>query len=302
MGKDIVWVTGAGGFSGQHALSGIKRTTPDVTIVAIGRNLDGCEDADIALTLDVSDVKAIAAAAQKYVPRWVVHLAGRMPPNDADVLFEGNSLLTHQLLVGLHLAGVEDLRFLNVSSAGEYQPNQSGFFDETSAVGGASPYGLSKTSQTMLAQQLGRILGFDVVTARPFNLLGPGLSSNLVMGRVCNEIRSGVDELSLGRLDSIRDFLDIRDAVNAYWSLAQHGVSGECYNVCSGRETVIGDLVDLAIQLCGRPIHIAIREGFQKVGDADRACGVNTKLIAAVDWQPEISLAQSIGDMLEVQL
>ena len=43
------------------------------------------------------------------------------------------------------------------------------------------------------------------------------------------------DEIIVGDLSTRRDFCDVRDVVRAYRLLAERGVSGEIYNIASGR-------------------------------------------------------------------
>jgi nucleoside-diphosphate-sugar epimerase len=66
--------------------------------------------------------------------------------------------------------------------------------------------------------------GMNIVVARTFNLLGPGMPPRLFAGSLAAQIaaaeRGGSPAIKVGRLDSSRDYVDVRDAVRAYLALA----------------------------------------------------------------------------------
>ncbi len=55
----------------------------------------------------------------------------------------------------------------------------------------------------------------------------------------------------MGNLEARRDLTDVRDIVRAYRLLAESGVAGEVYNVCSGRDVAIAEVAD-AVAGAGR--------------------------------------------------
>lgn len=181
-------------------------------------------------------------------------------------------------------------------SAAEYLPNDTGVFSEASAIGGLSDYGRSKSAQTMLCLSAAREFGLDLVVARGFNFLGPGMSPNFVVGQICQQLQKGVDELVLGNLESERDFLDVRDVVSAYCAIMDKAETGSVTNVCSGVSTKIGEIVELACEVFDAHPKVLSKSrdhGF----DIDRAIGDSTRLNQEINWQPAISLRQSLSDM-----
>ena len=103
----------------------------------------------------------------------------------------------------------------------------------------------------------------------------------------------------VGNVQSERDFIDIRDAVKAYWKIAEYGKAGEIYNVCSGKPTSIETLLKIFSRLTPHEktiIHDAVRV---KSIDLDCVYGSNEKLFQASGWRPRIPLAQSVSDMLD---
>jgi GDP-4-dehydro-6-deoxy-D-mannose reductase len=82
---------------------------------------------------------------------------------------------------------------------------------------------------------------------RPFNLIGKGISENLFPGR----LQRSIEDLKVGRIKRIqtgslsahRDYIYINDALLNYQLVMNAGVSGEVYNIGSGRSILLRDLL-----------------------------------------------------------
>ena len=53
------------------------------------------------------------------------------------------------------------------------------------------------------------------------------------------------EDLPVGNLDVVRDLLDVRDGVEAFWLLSQCGRAGDVYNVCSGQGYSLRDVLSV---------------------------------------------------------
>ena len=94
------------------------------------------------------------------------------------------------------------------------------------------------------------------------------------------------------------DFLDVRDVVQAYSGLAEKGVEGEIYNICSGVGTEVSEILDTAISLAEIDIELAVsNRKLDKKGDG-WLVGNNQKLRSLLDWTPRYTLQQTITDTL----
>lgn len=106
--------------------------------------------------------------------------------------------------------------------------------------------------------------------------------------------------MHVGNLDSCRDFLDVRDVVQAYLRLMDRGVAGEVYNVCSGRAVRMGDLLDKLLEVAGLEGKVLVHDGsLHNSAGADLLVGDPTKLQKAVGWVPRIPLERSLMDTLD---
>lgn len=292
-----IWVTGASGFTGQHLLKQLCEVG-DAEVVGVYRTapVDPIDGVQIEL-IDLADANLLRERLESSSPDQIFHLAGQMPPATSSAMWDAFVRNTYHLLNAVRSSSAQKpVKMLVAGSAAEYLSNSTGVFSEDSAIGGVSDYGMSKSAQTMLCLNAAEQFGIDLVIARGFNFLGPGMSPNFVVGQICAQLAKGAEELVLGNLQSERDFLDIRDVASAYRTIMRSDAAGSVVNVCSGKATTIKEMVDIACEIYLVQPRIqskARNHGF----DIDRAIGDSTKLIETLRWQPAISLHQSISDV-----
>ncbi len=291
-----IWITGASGFSGRHLVANLRRTEPGQRLVGLMRRADEMPDLDGCHSVDLTDAAALERAVEADPPDLVYHLAGAAHPADEQTLWFTNVAATRLLMEAMAASGKPRVRVLIASSAAVYRPNPERV-DEKAPAGGANAYGRSKWGQEQIALASGREFGVDVVIARAFNLLGPGLPQRLLAGTLCTKLQqSGDAPIVLGDLSSFRDFIDVRDAVEAYRWIANKGRDHRIYNVCSGRATRSRTLVHQLAKLAGMADRIREQPALRNAG-VDRSLG-DPRALAALGWKPAHTLRQSLKDML----
>jgi GDP-4-dehydro-6-deoxy-D-mannose reductase len=111
-----------------------------------------------------------------------------------------------------------------------------------------SIYGLTKVYQTHLMKFYCQVHDLDIVMARPFNLLGKNISSQLFIGRIYQQIeqykKGEIEKIILGNLDSKRDYITVDEAIKDYETVMNYGTKGEVYNVGSGKTVILSDLLE----------------------------------------------------------
>jgi nucleoside-diphosphate-sugar epimerase len=151
-------------------------------------------------------------------------------------------------------------RFFLMGSAAEYGWPSSGPVPETAPLRPVSVYGLTKSWQTALMEFYHRKHGLDIVMARTFNLFGEGCSPALFPGRVLEQIKkiqAGLaTRIKVGPLDSKRDYLSIKLAVDAYWKIMERGKSGEIYNVGSGAAVKLSGFLAQLLEAHGLTMNV----------------------------------------------
>ena len=295
-----VLVTGATGFTAPYLFDALRDEFGDPRIIGWGRRPNEGLGITEFREVELTDPESVEHAVRS-LPQidYVVHLAGAMPPRTVAELWHANVRGTATLMAAL-VSAEHRPRFLNIGSAAEYAPKTSGqALVETDSCLSVNEYGRSKWAQEQIALAFGRESGTDVIAARSFNILGPGLPESFVAGRIAEQLKDAeAKAVKLGGLSSERDFIDVRDAAAAYVALLVHGRAGEVYNVCSGRATSIGDLADMMLEISGRDISIDSKADRIVRKEADRVLGSNAKIIAAAPWRVAVDLADSLRDML----
>ena len=134
---------------------------------------------------------------------------------------------------------------------------------------------------------------------RPFNYTGPGQREPYLVPKIVRHFAERADEIELGNVDVVRDFLDVRTVVDAYARLlAQPAAAGRTFNVCSGTGTPIRDLVAALERITGRRMAIRVNPEFVRAGEAHRIVGSSAALRSVIGDLKPIPLAETLADML----
>lgn len=255
-------VTGAAGFIGSHLARVLVRC--GIPVLGIDRRwgAGGDENGDaegagdpppwgIGGDLATLDLDPLLRGA-----RTVFHLAGRpgvRPSWDSfpDYLRD-NVLVTQRLLETCARAGVE--RVVMASSSSVYGDGRGAPLDEARLPCPASPYAVTK----LAAERLGLAYAYrgagapSVVALRYFTVYGPGQRPDMLISRALRSAREGAVLPVLGDGSARRDFTFVGDVVAATLSAAAGRVPSGAYNVGTGRNTSINELLALVADVTGR--------------------------------------------------
>jgi GDP-4-dehydro-6-deoxy-D-mannose reductase len=176
--------------------------------------------------------------------------------------------------------------------------------DEETPFRPNTPYGVSKVAQDMMALQYWLSHQLPTIRARSFNHIGPGQADDFAasaFARQIAEIEMGqrAPVVTVGNLDTQRDFTDVRDVVRAYWLLLMRGEIGQVYNVGSGQARTVRWLLETLLSLT--PVQVEVRIDPTRLRPSDVPLSVcdNRRLVQATGWQPQVDLQQSLQDLLD---
>ena len=299
-------VTGGTGFAGSHLIDRLLEHEPRVAAWGNprGRRVppDAREGHVAWSAVDLLERDEVAGAIERLRPSAVYHLAGfadvqGASQRPADAL-RVNAIGTHHLLEAVRRARL-DTPVLVTGSALVYRASD-GPITEDSPIAPASPYGLSKLAQEMVAARAGDL---RVLIARPFNHAGPRQSASYVtstLARQIAEIEAGLREpiLRVGNVEARRDITDVRDTVQAYRLLVERGSPGRPYNVCSGRAYRVGELVELLLARAQVPIRTEVDATRLRASDTPLVLGSYARLAGDTGWHPSIPIERTLDDLL----
>ncbi|MDH4129609.1 MAG: NAD-dependent epimerase/dehydratase family protein [Spirochaetota bacterium] len=231
-----ILVTGAKGFSGQYLIEYLQRTS-NKTIYSTNKS-----------ELDLSNPINVKYLIQKVKPDQIYHLVGKTC-NNYDIAYQTNVLTTKNIFDATLELKLKT-RILLIGSAAEYGiiDEQDNPVSEDHTLKPVSIYGLSKSYQTHLMHYYCLAHQIDVVMARVFNLIGQGMPNTLFVGRLYEQIKKyqqgEINEIVLGNLQNRRDYISIEEAVKYYDLIMNRGVTGEIYNVGTGKSIQMSQLLD----------------------------------------------------------
>lgn len=285
-------------FIGRHIVERLRRSGFEVMFTS-RRSAPGvfrCCD-----LLNQPDVDDLIAETQ---PDWVLSLAGipRHDPVGATRLHVDG---TRHLLNAVERR-CPAARIVLMGSAAEYGrvPASHLPIQEDCPSGTGSGFGALKFAQTQLAQDFAERRGLDVVSLRPFNVVGPGQPEHYLAGSLINRLRArkgggGTEPITVANGNSTRDFVDVRDVADAAVAIVRllPHQSGRLrvFNVCTGRETSVRQLAQYLCDLAGG-CDLIDPEVSSSGLEIDRSSGDPKKLEHAVGWRPMISWQQSLDD------
>jgi GDP-4-dehydro-6-deoxy-D-mannose reductase len=259
------------------------------------------------ISLDLRDQTAVRLALARAAPDVVFHLAAIS--DSASAVRDPHHALAVTVGGTLHLlAGAATLTpkpIVVLASSAEIYGGTGGSrpFRETSPIRANSIYGAIKAAQELMAQTFAAHSGLRLVVVRSFNLIGPGQRPAFAVASFADQlarIKLGLAEpvLSVGNLNTSRDFTDVRDAVRAFYLLAQRGRPG-VFNLASGEAHALRLILENLIALSEIEVHVMPASDRLRAGDPATVIGDATLLRDATGWRPTISLRDSIRDVWE---
>jgi GDP-4-dehydro-6-deoxy-D-mannose reductase len=304
-------ITGAQGLVGRYLAAEILRAEDDCAVVGIGRSeradgffagerrapvppelipLDGryrylqCSLGDPALRDLVREIR----------PDRIFHLASALHSSPESDLLATNVAGTAALMDAAAHSGA--LVILGSSGSVYGEPRELPL-EECHPCNPAELYGVTKLTAEHVARVKAANGAIGVVTARIFNVVGPGQSESHVCGRLALQLARRGPVLHVGSLDTTRDFIDVRDAASALLLLARRAEPGGTYNVATGRETAIRSVLSTLLEISGRA------EKVELVAHAGHPAGVRRHVadiarLRALGFSPRRPLVESLRDLL----
>jgi GDP-4-dehydro-6-deoxy-D-mannose reductase len=299
-------ITGAAGFMGPFLRDHCVEAGSSVLGIDICEPRERWANASFE-HCDVRDYAHFSKVISEFKPDRIFHLAAQSYPTVSmekpRETVESNLCGTINLYEALRSFGMKPMVVVACSSA-EY-----GFVaaedvpvKETHPLRPLHPYGVSKVGQDLIASQYFINYSIPTVRIRIFNTTGPGklgdVCSDLTMRAV--ELELGIHErfLRVGNLTSRRAIGDVRDLIRALWISAERCELGEVYNVGAEYIYSVQEVIDAIRAQVRVDFEVQQDRALMRPSDEPVIAGDTAKFRSRCNWKPEISLTNTLTDML----
>ena len=203
---------------------------------------------------------------------------------------------TANVLEEARRAGVKRVVF--ASSSAVYGNGETLPYQENAPTDCQSPYAWSKQAGARLCNLYTANYKLETVVLRYFNVFGTGQNPNSAYAAVIAKFMQLAEQNHPLGIDwdgqQSRDFVNVRDVVQANLLAALKAQPGETYNVASGKTTSLLELADLTEEISGRKLGRVFRP--KRPGDV-KLSSADISKIQALGFVPRISLKEGLQEM-----
>lgn len=294
-----ILLTGSNGFAAHYVAQNLEKAGHSV--VGLTKHISGPNNPWVSEThcVDLTDAGQTRTLLEIVRPDQVIHLAAIsfVAHNDVAEMYSNNVVGTRNLLDALADLACLTGPSLIVSSANVYGAAASGQVDENTPLMPSNDYGISKVA----VEHLARIYQPRVpsIVLRPFNYTGRGQSTQFLIPKITDHVKSRKPFIELGNLAVSRDFSDVRffaEACRRFLNCPK--AIGQSVNICSGHAYSLEDVLSLAQNLSGFALDIRVNPNFIRSNEVRQLWGDPRKMKELIGSIDAPALTETISWML----
>ncbi len=308
-----VLITGIAGSGGSYLAEYVAERHPEVEIHGLVRwrstnqNLAAIKDKVRLHESDLTDLSSVFRAVEAAKPDAIFHLAAhanvRASFDTPAAVLANNILGTSNLFEAVRMTRRDPLIQLCSTSEvyGQVDPKNVPITEDC-PLRPVSPYAVSKTAADLLGWSYFKSYGMKIVRTRMFTYLNPRRTDLFAtsFARQIARIELGLQkEIVHGNLDSVRTFIDVRDAMAAYWAALLRGEPGEVYNIGGSTTMTVGECLKRLRALSKKKISVRQDPELMRPADVTLQVPCVDKFIRATGWKPRYGFEESLKDLLE---
>ncbi len=309
-------ITGFSGFVSKHFVDFLERNKINAEVLGVDINDIDFDFANYSFVkcsfqkMDLLNKTAVEEIISHFKPNHILHLASfssvalswKKPVES----FANNTNIFLNLIETVRLSEIK-CRILSIGSSEEYGNAVEGIvhLSEEHVLNPISPYAVARVSQEMLSKVYTDSYGMDIIMTRSFNHIGthqkdifviPSFAKKMI---ALKESTATVKELTTGDTTIVRDFVDVRAVVEAYYLLFKKGKKGEIYNICNGKGTSLNEVIQKMASILNIHVVQKIDSNLVRPNDNKVIIGANEKIKKDTGWENKYSLEESLKNILE---
>jgi GDPmannose 4,6-dehydratase len=271
----------------------------------------GIENDVELITGDITDDGCMNHLVRQIRPREFYNLAAQ---SFVGVSWDLNKLTTEVNCMGpLNILNAirqhsADTRFYQASTSEMYGNSTGGQQDESTPFHPRSPYGVSKLYSHWITVNFRESYGLYACSGILFNHESPLRGRDFVTRKITDgvaRIRLGLsDRLTLGNLDSQRDWGHAQDYVEAMWLMLQQPEARD-YVVATGEQHTIREFLQEAFSYVGLPHwsqYVSSDPRFKRPAELHSLCGNSSRARELLGWQPRSDFRSLVRDMVDADI
>lgn len=288
--KRRVLITGITGFVGSHLARRLKND--GVEVYGVSRN----KTTKDIFKVDVSKYSDLESVIKKYKINTCYHLAGESLVENGQKFpyqtFKTNILGTLNVLEVCRKNNVD--RLIISSSSHVYGKNKLPY-SEGYPLRPTRPYETSKATTDLIALSYVNSFKQKIFLPRFVNLYGPGdFNFSRIIPRTIRTVIFGKQPRVWGA-KTMRDYLYIDDAVNAYTALLNADASSDrVFNIGSGNLVTAEDLVKKIIKISGKKL-VSKKISGERRDEIKEQYVAWTRARKILGWSPLSSLDEGLA-------
>jgi GDP-4-dehydro-6-deoxy-D-mannose reductase len=298
--KRTILITGSEGFVGGHLIKVLEEESFEIVATCYPSLLPKKGD---YVSLDIMNLEMSREVLGNHNPDIIFHLAAISSVSKSlrnrPLTYNTNIIGTVNLLDAARSLDKKVL-FIFVSSCEIYGGGSN--LDETSEIVLKNPLAVSKYAAELACKNY-MIEGIDCVILRPFSHTGPKQAEDFVLSTIAKqiaEIEKGKRPplLELGNTEIKREFMDVKDIVNAYKLAIEKCQPGETYNISSNKGYSLAEALEIFQKLSREKFEVKTDPTRIRKIDIPVLLGNGNKFSNLTGWQPKIKFGKTLEDLL----
>ncbi len=288
---------GADGFVGRAIYSSLQTKHQ---VIAVTRDKNKVAKS-YGFYADLLKPLTIQKAIETVRPEVIINAAGIVSNTEES---NQNPIFTSNILNAALSSELSYKKIIILGSAAEY-----GVVDaddspvrEDAVLNATSSYGLSKVKETTTALEFRKKYKLPIIIARIFNPFGQGMHQRLLVPQIISqieEIKKGTRKsIEISRLDTKRDYINIKDVADAIKTIVEHDAKEVVYNIGSGKSTSNKELIEYMLQNSELTSKPPIIETMSEPEALVASQADITRLKTEFGWVPKYSVEQTVKELM----